>query len=231
MVKANARNVSKGVAIRDASRFIFNARHLGLKLNTFLKLTNQLISEQINSDKLVRRRTSQVEICFDLYFKQISETKPDISFFFTNHVASCMHRYWPTIFPDDYEKGKFSKNWITRWSGEIPHSIKVANYQLTKLINFCKLNNSELIVCSSMGQAAVKNVLLKNKQVLITNLKLMAYLEQRYQNEPRLSMAPQVVIKPKSESILENLKKLKKSLSMEKYKLYYFKKLEMSDLI
>ena len=54
---------------------------LGLKLNTFLKLTNQLISEQINSDKLVRRRTSQVEICFDLYFKQISETKPDISFF------------------------------------------------------------------------------------------------------------------------------------------------------
>ena len=96
-------------------------------MNTFLKLTNQLISEQINSDKLVRKRTSQVEICFDLYFK--SETKPDISFF--NHVASCMHRYWPTIFPDDYEKGKFSKNWITRWSGEIPHSIKVANYQLT----------------------------------------------------------------------------------------------------
>ncbi len=212
MVKANARNVSKGVAIRDASRFIFNARHLGLKLNTFLKLTNQLISEQINSDKLVRRRTSQVEICFDLYFKQISETKPDISFFFTNHVASCMHRYWPTIFPDDYEKGKFIKNWITRWSGEIPHSIKVANYQLMKLINFCKLNNSELIVCSSMGQAAVKNVLLKNKQVLITNLKkLMAYLGAEIAEwEPRLSMAPQVVIKPKSESILENLKKLKK---------------------
>ena len=30
MVKANARNVSKGVVIRDASRFIFNARHPGL---------------------------------------------------------------------------------------------------------------------------------------------------------------------------------------------------------
>ena len=38
MVKANARNVSKGVAIRDASRFIFNARHLGFKIEYISKI-------------------------------------------------------------------------------------------------------------------------------------------------------------------------------------------------
>ena len=47
-----------------------------------MKLNKQIISERINSDRLVRRRTSQAEISFDLYFKQLIDTKPDISFFY-----------------------------------------------------------------------------------------------------------------------------------------------------
>ena len=108
MVRQNSKNVSRGVATKDAFKFILKSKQLGLKLDTFLKLNKQLISESINSDRVVRRRTSQAEISFDLYFKQLIDTKPDISFF-TNHLASSMHRYWPSIFPDDYEEGKFEK--------------------------------------------------------------------------------------------------------------------------
>ncbi len=212
MVKLNARNVTKGIAVKNASKFILKSKKLGLKFNTFMKLTNQLINERINSDRVVRRRTSQAEIAFDLYLKQIIDTNPDISFFFTNHLASSMHRYWPSIFPKDYEEGKFDKTWLKRWSGEIPHAIKVTNYQLTKLINYCKLNNSELIVCSSMGQAAVSNTTIRRKIVMITNLKnLLKYLGIKNSDwEPRLAMAPQVVIMPKNLSVLDNLEKLKK---------------------
>ena len=84
MVRQNSKNVSRGVATKDAFKFMLKSKQLGLKLDTFLKLNKQLISESINSDRVVRRRTSQAEISFDLYFKQLIDTKPDISF--TNHL-------------------------------------------------------------------------------------------------------------------------------------------------
>lgn len=211
MVRQNSKNVSRGVATKDAFKFILKSKQLGLKLDTFLKLNKQLISESINSDRVVRRRTSQAEISFDLYFKQLIDTKPDISFFFTNHLASSMHRYWPSIFPDDYEEGKFEKGWLNKWHGEIPHAVKVANHQLSKLLNLCKVKNYELIVCSSMGQAAVSNTTIRRKVVMIKNLKkLLDYIDIKTSDwERRLSMAPQVVIMPKKPSLIKKLDKLK----------------------
>ena len=101
MVRQNSKNVSRGVATKDAFKFILNQK-LGLKIDTFLRLNKQLISESINMIVLLEEEL-QAEISFDLYFKQLIDTKPDISF--TNHLASSMHRYWPSIFPDDYEEG------------------------------------------------------------------------------------------------------------------------------
>jgi len=214
MVRANGRNVNSGIAVKDAARFIQKSISLGLTPNTFLKLSNQILSERLNSDRIVRRRTSQVEIAFDLYIRQLTETKPDVSFFFTNHVASCMHRYWPTVFPEDYEVGKFDESWRKQWSGEIPHAVKVANYQLQKLLDHCDINGSELIVSSSMGQGAVTDVEPIEKQVLITNLKsLMSYLGLKSDDwEPKLSMAPRVILTPKSEAVKVGLSKLKNIL-------------------
>lgn len=210
MVRANSRNVQSGIAINGALQFIKKSLSLGLTGNTFLKLSNQLLRERINSDRLVRRRTSQVEIAFDLYFEQLQRTRPDISFFFTNHVASSMHRYWPTVFPEDYEEGKFDHKWRKRWSGEIPHAIKVANFQLHKLLNYCNQTNTELVVCSSMGQGAVTDVLPVQNQVLITNLKrLLSFIGiESDEWEPRLAMAPLVIFAPKSEEVKNKLKRL-----------------------
>ena len=210
MVRANGKNVQSGIAVKDALRFIKKSISLGLSANTFFKLSNQVFNERINRDRLVRRRTSQVEIAFDLYMTQLNKTRPDISFFFTNHVASSMHRYWPTVFPEDYEYGKFDEKWRNRWSQEIPHAVKVANYQLEKLLNFCDYNNSELIVCSSMGQGAVTDVEPMKTQVLITNLrKLLNYIGLTSEQwEPRLAMAPLVVFAPKGEEVKEKLKRL-----------------------
>ena len=183
-----------------------------MKPRTFLKLSNQIMMETVKKDRLVRRRTSQVEIAFDLYFQQLTNTQPDISFFFTNHVASSMHRYWPTIFPKDYEEGKFEAGWLKQWEGEIPHAVKVANFQLQKIIDYCRNTNSELIVCSSMGQGAVEEVEPINSQVLITNVKkLMRYIGLSSTDwEPKLAMAPRVVVTPLSEVCITALERLKR---------------------
>lgn len=210
MVRANGRNVSSGIAVKSASRFLKNAINLGLQPKTFIKLSNQVITERFNKDRVVRRRTSQVEIAFDLYFRQLQNTRPDISFFFTNHVASSMHRYWPTIFPQDYEEGKFEAGWLKQWAGEIPHAVKVANFQLQKIINYCHQSSSELIVCSSMGQGAVHDVEPISSQVLITNIrKLMTYIGlSPNEYEPKLAMAPRVVITPLSDAFEKALERL-----------------------
>ena len=211
MVRASGRNVQSGIAVKDASRFIRNAISLGLTPTTFLKLSNQIVSERLNRDRVVRRRTSQVEIAFDLYMRQLTETKPDVSFFFTNHVASSMHRYWPTVFPEDYEAGKFDAQWRKQWSGEIPHAIRVANYQLQRLLDYCDANGTELIIASSMGQDAVAGVEPTEREVLITNLRnLMAYVGLNADDyEPKLAMSPQVMLSPKSDRVKAGLEKLK----------------------
>jgi len=212
MVRANGRNVSSGIAVKNASRFLQNSIKLGLQPKTFIKLSNQVIMERFNKDRLVRRRTSQAEIAFDLYFRQLQNTQPDISFFYTNHLASSMHRYWPTIFPQDYEDGKFDSGWLKQWAGEIPHAVKVANFQLQKIIDYCHQKNSELIVCSSMGQGAVEDVEPVETSVLITNVrKLMSYIGLSSDDyQPKLAMSPQVVITPLSEACEPALKRLQR---------------------
>jgi hypothetical protein len=223
MVKKNGRNVSRKIIFKDALAFLIKAKSLGLRLSTLKRLFVQIINEQINNDIVVRRRTFQSEIAFDLYFKLLKDNNPDASFFFTNHLASNMHRYWPTLFPDDYPLGKFNDKWLKKWKSEIPHALKVTDFHLKNLIKFCDLNNYELIIASSMGQAAVKNVKPISKQVLITDIqKLLRYIKiSDFDWEKRLSMAPRVVIKPKSKDIIKKLKRLS-DISINEKKISYF---------
>jgi hypothetical protein len=210
MVGKSGRNVQAGFDLKEAFNFLLGAPNMGLTFKTVKKLTYQVLSERVNNDRLVRRRTSQIEIAFDLYIKQLNVSLPGISFFFTNHVASSMHRYWPTIFPEEYEEGTFNDNWLSRWSKEIPHAMSVANSQLERLIKFCYENNARLLVASSMGQGAVKNPIPINNQLWINDIKaLFSYLRIPDKAwEPRLGMAPVVIIKPLVKNFEDMLKPL-----------------------
>ena len=223
MVKKNGKNVSSQIAMKEAMSFLCAAPGLGLRGVTVKQLAKQLIAEKIDKNKLVRRRVSQIEIAFDFYLKALKKTAPDVSFFFTNHVASSMHRYWPTIFPNDYEQGKFDDVWLQTWRHEIPHAVKVANDQLASLIKLVRQKTDyRLVVLSSMGQAAVKDAQITENQVLITDIsKLLSYIGiNDNQWEPRLSMAPLIVIKIKNSQIKSKLKKLN-DISVNNVKIEY----------
>ena len=210
MTQANGRNVVSKVPKKEAMRFVLNAPFMGLTATTTLNLLYQLGAEKFDRARIVRRRSSQAEIAFDLYFALLKKTNPNISFFFTNHLASSMHRYWPTIFPEDYHKNSFDEEWIRTWQNEIPHSVKIANAHLKRLISYANSTKTRLVVASSMGQGAVDGAELINNQVLIHDIsKLLSFCGINKNDwEPRLAMAPRVVVRPKSQDFFTQLEKL-----------------------
>lgn len=120
-------------------------------LKTISLITLHFSLELLSKKFKKKRHLFQSILSFDLYEKYLHNLKPEYSSFFSNHVASSMHRYWRDFFPNDFgiSKGnKFNKSIIL-------DSMRIADRQLNKLIPFCKKNNYSLLVLSSMGQERV----------------------------------------------------------------------------
>ena len=87
--------------------------------------------------------------------KQLVKNKPDFCTFFTNHVASSMHRYWAALFPDDYTSFNHTSKWVQTYHDEIMFTMSKFDEMLRRLIAFMDGNKDfELWIATSMGQAA-----------------------------------------------------------------------------
>ena len=171
MVDASARNVAPGLPMGPAFELLRAAPGLGLRGATMLRLAKQLSYERVNPVRKVRRRTSQVQLAFDFYHKQLDETKPNYSSFFTNHVASSMHRYWPATFPADFEDPKLTEEWRRTYAQEIDYTMKEADRQIGRLVSFVRRHSGfVLMVVTSMGQEAVDASEVITTQLYITDL-------------------------------------------------------------
>jgi hypothetical protein len=156
MVDTSNRNVDSGLPVAKAAEFMTRAPFLGLRAGTLLRIARQLVAEQLEPLRRVRRRTSQTELAFDFFLKQLKTTRPAFTSFFTNHVASSMHRYWPGTFPDDYVVKQLPEGWTDKFCSEIDYTMGVADQQVGELMKFCRQNPEHaLVLLSSMGQAAV----------------------------------------------------------------------------
>ena len=156
MVARSGRNVSADLPLKEALRFVLRAGRNGIGLRTFSKIAWQLASERIWRDRTARRRTVQSLLAFDLFHAQLQAKQPDAAFFFTNHVASSLHRYWPATFSGDYQVTQWAAPWVGRFSGEIDYAMGEADHMLSRLMAFADLHPDYVIlVAGSMGQAAV----------------------------------------------------------------------------
>jgi hypothetical protein len=171
MMDASGRNVARTILLGPATRFLANAPALGLRLDTVGRLAGQLVSERMNRARVGRRRTSQMQIAFDLFLRQLSKHRPDLATFFTNHVASSMHRYWPAKFPADYTDSKLDESWHATYAGEIDFTMREADRQISTLASFVDRNPEyALVIVSSMGQAAVDASTVVHHQLYITDI-------------------------------------------------------------
>ena len=193
MVDQSGRNVGRGVPARSALEFLKDAVGLGHRPGTMARIAGHIASEQVVRHRTVRRRTLQSVLSFDLFRHQLIDKKPDGAFYFTNHVASSMHRYWPATFPGDYEKLQMDGAWTGKFAGEIDYSMGEADRMLQDLVAFVDANpDYVLLVASSMGQAAVDEaerrvatqVLIRDTDKFMRGLGIAGGWERRRTMEP-----------------------------------------------
>ena len=163
MVDRSGRNVSGELPVKQALPFLLRSLPAGIRPATMAKIARQVASERIWRHRTARRRTIQSLLAFDLFLAQLQSKKPDAAFFFTNHVASSMHRYWPATFTGDYQATKWSEEWVRRFAGEVDYVMGEADQMLGELLAFAERNPEYVVmVASSMGQAAVDEA---NRQI------------------------------------------------------------------
>ena len=155
--KQSARTISsKMPKIKLTLKAILSYLKHCYKLNGGISAIKQLIIEIFSPWKKVRRRNIQPLILFDVFMDLLHKNNPDFSNFFTNHVASNMHRFWEAKFPKDYSSQISSDKWIKRYKNEIDNAMKETSYLVNELINYVdKQKDYQLWILSSMGQSAV----------------------------------------------------------------------------
>jgi hypothetical protein len=172
MVDRSGRNVSSELRVKKAAGFLLKTLSAGLRPATLAKVFRQLASERIWTHRSARRRTIQSILAFDLFRAQLEARKPDAAFFFTNHVASAMHRYWPATFAQDYKATSWDDSWLKRFSGEVDYAMGEADQMLADVMDFADRNPDCLVLVSgSMGQAAVDDPSRKvSSEVLVRDM-------------------------------------------------------------
>ena len=197
MSRESGRNVSRRIPADLATKFLLNAPRLGITARTAVGVLGQLASEVMNPRVKMRRRTYQSVLAFDIFQRQLERTKPDFCSFFTNHVASAMHRYWAAAFPGDYPENKYDAQWRTAYRGEIDWAMSAFDRMLRRLLAFVDRNPEySLWIASSMGQGAVASTQIKRQVLLADVERFMSKLGFRPDEwERRPAMEPRVILK------------------------------------
>lgn len=193
MARDSARVIGDKVHWKPALRMLAVARGLGLRTATLTDVMSQLVSERRHPWKRVRRRTYQVVLAFDVFMKALRETQPDFCTFFTNHVASSMHRYWAATFPEDYANPHFDQSWMATYGSEIDFTMAKFDGFLKRLVEFVdRSGNYVLWIGTSMGQAATVAREVETK-LLLTQvdrfMRRLAFTAGEWTQKP--AMAPQ----------------------------------------
>ena len=177
MARESARNVAQGVPWAQALQVLLHAPELGFKLQTLTNVAGQLLSERAQKWRTVRRRTFQSVLAFDIFHKQLRKNKPGFATFFTNHVASSMHRFWAASFPDEYAEMGFSEEWIRTYRSEIDWTMKVTDRMFESLVRFANKNTDyQIWVVTSMGQAATLATAVETQLYIVDLDKFMGRL-------------------------------------------------------
>jgi hypothetical protein len=196
MARQSARNVSGGIDLGSFVPFILKAPGLGLRIKTLLAIAKQLLDERSDGWKRTRRRTYQPVVEFDLFMKQLEKSKPQFSHFFTNHVASAMHRCWAASNPDEYDVLELTPEWQARFGGEIEFAMGWLDDMFGRLVDFADRNPEYIVVvASSMGQEAAYGDRIETQLYLRRPEKLMQRAGLRHDEwERRPAMDPDISI-------------------------------------
>jgi hypothetical protein len=206
MSRDSARNVSTKVPLRETADLLKAIPSLGLRPRTALQVAAQLAQERRRPWMKVRRRTFQSILSFDVFMHELERTKPTFGTFFTNHVASAMHRYWAAKYPADYASFEYDAEWVRTYKREIDWALDQADDMLGRLSTFAAANDYELWIATSMGQAATEAKSAKTQVYLQDLARFMSALGFAASDwETRPAMLPRVIIAARTADVANAL--------------------------
>ena len=124
----------------------------GISAHSVASLLKQLAIERNDPRHKAARPIMQVLPSFDLYWRLHHSTHPELSIFFTNHVAAMMHRYWGDAMPGyEYVNPDYGRDPI--FATFLWRALAAVDRQLATICSLVDRDPSTtLIVASSMGQ-------------------------------------------------------------------------------
>jgi hypothetical protein len=118
-------------------------------------LAAHLARETRDSRYKALRPAMQVLPGFDLYWRLHRKHRPRLSIFFTNHVASMMHRYWGDAMPGYTDSYDYVADEV--YSGFILTAMDFTDRQLGRIRKYMAARpEAMLVVAASMGQGPVE---------------------------------------------------------------------------
>lgn len=118
------------------------------------QLSKQLVREQRDSRYKAGRSIMQALPAFDLYWRQHRKEKPDLSIFFTNHVAGMMHRFWGDTFPDYATQYGYEADPV--FGAFVSEAMDIFDHQLGRVLRYVDAHpETVLVVAASMGQGPI----------------------------------------------------------------------------
>jgi hypothetical protein len=94
MTKENNFSSEEPFKVSSLASTAADAARRGLTPWSTAQLARQVIRERRDRRYLASRPSAQVLLCFDLFWRLHKQANPALSIFFSNHVASMMHRFW-----------------------------------------------------------------------------------------------------------------------------------------
>jgi hypothetical protein len=191
LVRESGRIRSPRVPFADALRALPAAVRASISARFLARAAFQLAAERRRPDRVALRPTFQTLLFWDV-FKRLFDARrpPALSTFFTNHVASVLHRRWDELFPEDFP----DRTTAPDPARALPFALDVLDEVLSDALALQRAcPELVLVLASSMGQSAVHRDHHDGRELVLRDL---ARLLQRLGIAPTaftvsLAMVPQ----------------------------------------
>lgn len=203
-VRSNARVVSGSLPrATDVLRIAASSLKSGITLRTGARIAGQLLRERVDKSFTARRPIFQTILFWDVFRKHFTARRPpQLSTFFTNHVAGVMHRYWKDVFPEDFPEQSGNNGASHEWLMQF--ALGVLDNMLRDVLDWAGSNPDLVVVfASSMGQNAVHRGSHEGVELVVEDLALLMAQTGISRSEylPLLAMAPQVAVEIHDETL------------------------------
>lgn len=199
-VRSNARVMAdKALRSPPRLRLLLAMLRSGVKVSTLARIALQLAAEKANPAARERRVAFQALLFWDIFRAHFDPANPPaFTTFFTNHIASVMHRYWNHIFPEDFPEPARPRQRVH--AGTMDFAVAVLEGILRDVLEWRGRNPDLLVlVANSMGQRAILRDKHEGFELLVQRpLELLSLVSPGAEAQQNLAMMPQVSLELES---------------------------------